>query len=208
MVPAKRIQRFAERDEVAGDEPRALMDQLVEGVLAVGSRLAPIDGAGRVSDFRAVERDVFAVALHRQLLQIGWKSLQILLVGQHGDGLRAEEIVVPDAEQAHEHRQVALERRGAEMLVHLVEAVQHGSEIIRADGQHRRKADRRIHRVAPADPIPESEHVGRIDAELGHFRRIRRNGDKVLGDRLFIAAETLQQTSREPCGRWSSFRAS
>ena len=60
-----------------------------------------------------------------------------------------------------------LEGRGAEMLVHLVEAVQHGAEIIRADGQHGRKADGRIHGVAAADPIPEAKHVGGIDAELG-----------------------------------------
>ena len=136
---------------------------------------------------------MFAVALHRQLLQIGRESLQVLLVGQHGDRLRAEEIVVPEREKTHEHRQVAFERGGAEVLVHLVEAVEHGAEIIRADGQHRRKADRRVHRVAPADPVPEPEHVGRIDAELRHFRRVRRNGDEVLGDRLFVAAETLQR---------------
>ena len=136
---------------------------------------------------------MFAVALHRQLLQIGRESLQVLLVRQHRDGLGAEEIVVPDGQQAHEHRQVALERRGAEVLVHLVEAVQHGAEIVRADGQHRRETDRRIHRVAPADPIPEPEHVGGIDAELRHFGRVRRNRDKMLGDGLFVAAETRQR---------------
>ena len=62
---------------------------------------------------------MLAVALHRQLLEVGREALQVLLVGQDRDGLRAEEVVVPDAEQAHQHRQVALERRGAEVLVHL-----------------------------------------------------------------------------------------
>src|SRR5205823_10605518 len=97
----------------------------------------PVDGAGRVGDLGPIERDVFAVALHRQLLQIGWKSLQVLLVRQHGNRLGTEEVVVPDAKEAHEYRQVTLERGGAEVLVHLVEAVQQSSEIIRADGQHR-----------------------------------------------------------------------
>ena len=193
VVPAKRVERLGERDEVAGNEPRSLMDQLVEGVLAVGSRLAPVDGAGLVGDFVAIERDVLAVALHRQLLQIGREALQVLLVGQHRHGLGAEEVVVPDRQQAHEHRQVALERRGAEVLVHLVEAVEHGAEVLRADGKHRRKADRRIHGVAPADPVPEPEHVGRVDAELRHFRGVRRDGDKMLGDRLFVAAETCER---------------
>ena len=41
-----------------------------------------------------------------------------------------------------------------------------------ADGEHRRQADRGVHRVAPADPVPEAEHVGGVDAELR--RRARR----------------------------------
>ena len=74
------------------------MDQLIEGMLAVGARLAPIDRAGVVVDPRAVERHMLAVALHGELLEIGGKALQILFVGQDGDGLGAEEIVVPEAE--------------------------------------------------------------------------------------------------------------
>src|SRR5215831_194642 len=85
MLP-KWVERFVERDEVAGNEPRALMNQLIERVLAIGARLAPIDGASIVVDALAVYGDVFAVALHGQLLQIGRESLQILLVGQHRDG--------------------------------------------------------------------------------------------------------------------------
>ena len=136
---------------------------------------------------------MLAVALHGQLLQIGRKALQVLLVGQDRDGLGAEEIVVPDGQQAHEHRQIALERRGAEMLVHLMEAVEHGAEVVRADGKHRRQADRRVHGIAPADPVPELEHVRGIDAELRHLRGVRRDGDEMPGDRPRIAAEALEQ---------------
>ena len=66
-------------------------------------------------------------------------------------------------------------------------------EVVRANGQHRREADRRVHGVAPADPVPELEHVGRIDAELRHFRRVRRDRDKMLGDGRFVAPETREQ---------------
>jgi len=41
------------------------------------------------------ERDVLAVAFHCQLLQIGREPLQILLVRQHRNGLRTEEVVIP-----------------------------------------------------------------------------------------------------------------
>ena len=47
VVPAQRVERLDKRNEVAGDEPRALMDQLVEGMLAIGARFAPVDRAGR-----------------------------------------------------------------------------------------------------------------------------------------------------------------
>ena len=46
VVAAQRIERLDKRDEVAGDEPRALMDQLIEGMLAIGARFAPVDRAG------------------------------------------------------------------------------------------------------------------------------------------------------------------
>src|SRR5438093_245848 len=88
---------------------------------------------------------MFSVALHRQLLQICRETLQILLVRQDRDSLCAEKVVVPNGEQAHENRQVDLEGGRAEMLVHLVEAIQHAAEIIRTDGDHGRKADCRIH---------------------------------------------------------------
>src|SRR4030095_12941546 len=96
VMSAKVIQRLGKRDKVTRDQPRSLMDQLVEGMLAVSSRLTPVDGASRVGHLSPIERDVFAVALHRQLLQISWKSLQVLLVRQHGHCLGTEEVVVPD----------------------------------------------------------------------------------------------------------------
>src|SRR5580765_4818135 len=65
MVAAKRIERLAKGDEVTRNKPGPLVNQLVEGVLTVGSRLAPIDGAGRIRDLGPVNRDVLAVALHR-----------------------------------------------------------------------------------------------------------------------------------------------
>ena len=40
------------------------------------------------------------------------------------------------------------------------------AEVLRPDREHGRQADRRIHRVAAADPVPEPEHVGGVDAEL------------------------------------------
>jgi hypothetical protein len=54
MVVTDRVVADGRRQEVAGDQLGALVDQLVEGVLAVGTRLTPDDGAGLVVNRLAV----------------------------------------------------------------------------------------------------------------------------------------------------------
>ncbi len=85
--------------------------------------------------------------------------MQPLVVGQHRERIQSEEIPIPDAEQSHQHRQVVLERRGAEVLVHLVAAFQHQLELIHAQRQRDRQAHRRPHRIATADPVPHRKAV-------------------------------------------------
>ena len=114
---AVRVVRLAEADEVGGHEPGALVEELEEGVLAVRARLAPHDGPGVPADRLAATGHGLAVALHVELLEVGGEAGQLLAVGEDGVGLGAEEVRVPDAEQAEEHRQVVLDRRGAEVLV-------------------------------------------------------------------------------------------
>src|SRR5438477_2364536 len=77
VMPAQWRECADECDEVTRDEPRALVDQLVKGVLAVGAWFAPVNGTRLVIHFLPLERDVFAVALHRQLLEIGRESFQV-----------------------------------------------------------------------------------------------------------------------------------
>ena len=167
VMAAEGVEGFVEADEVAGDEAGALVDELVEAVLAVGAGLAPVDGAGLGFDVLAVEGDVLAVGLHGELLEVGGEALEVLLVGEDGDGLGVEEVGVPDGEQAEERGEVLLEGRGAEVDVHRVEAGEHGAEVVGADGDHGAEADGGVHGVAAADPVPEAEHVGGVDAELG-----------------------------------------
>src|SRR5262249_1137328 len=68
VMIAQRGEALAESDEVARDELRALMDQLVERMLTVGAGLAPVDRAGLIRDSLAVSRDALATALHGELL--------------------------------------------------------------------------------------------------------------------------------------------
>ena len=116
----------------------------------------------------------------------------MLVVGQHGVAAGAEEIAVPDAEQRQDHRQVALERRGAEVLVHGVRAGEQLLEAVQADRERDRQPDRRPQGVAAADPVPEREHVGAVDAERSDRLGVGRDRHEVLRDRGLVA-EALDQ---------------
>src|SRR5215813_14982558 len=56
------VKQMCEGDEVTRNEPGALMDQLIERVLAIGSRLAPIDRTCLMVHRRPGERHMLAVA--------------------------------------------------------------------------------------------------------------------------------------------------
>src|SRR5258708_22658773 len=53
VMSAELVERLCEGDEIAGDEPSALVDQFIERVLAIGSGLAPVDRSGLVVNRRA-----------------------------------------------------------------------------------------------------------------------------------------------------------
>ncbi len=68
VVPPQRIEGLVESDKVAGYQFGPLVDELVEGVLSVGTRLSPDDGSGLVVYLPALEIDMLSVALHIKLL--------------------------------------------------------------------------------------------------------------------------------------------
>src|SRR5215470_8271268 len=80
VVPAQRVEGLGKGDKITRDQSCALMDELIKGVLAVGSRFTPVDGAGLVIDLGAVEDNVLAIALHCQLLQVRRETLEVLLI--------------------------------------------------------------------------------------------------------------------------------
>ncbi len=177
-----RVRGVHERDEVGRDELGALVDQLVEGVLAVGARLAPEDLAGLGGDRGAVPTHGLAVGFHGELLQVGREAVQVLVVRQHGVGGGLEEVAVPHVQHAEQHDDVLLERSVRVVFVDLVEAVQELLEAGRAEDHGEGGADGGVDGVAAADPVPEAKGVGRIDAELGDLLQVGGDGDEVLLD--------------------------
>ena len=117
-----------------------------------------IDRAGGVVDPLAVAAHRLAVALHVALLEIGRRSgagagrraacaWRARRPGSCGTRRRAA---------PSDHRQVALERRGAEMLVHGVGAGEQLLEALEADRERDRQADRRPQASSGRRPSPRS----------------------------------------------------
>ena len=182
MVIADRVVADGGCQEVTGDQLGALVDQLVEGVLAVGARLTPDDGAGLVVNRLAVAIHVLAVGFHVALLEVGREAVHVLIVRQDGFRLGAVEVVVPQANQRQQHRHVLLIGGSSEVHVHLEGTLQQGFEIFKADRQGDRHADGRPGGVAAANPVPELEHVVGVDTELGHGLAVGGERGEVLGD--------------------------
>ncbi len=109
------------------------------------------------------------------------------------DGAVIEEIAVPDAQQRQDHRHVLFQRRALEVLVHGMCAGQEFAELVEADRQRYRQANRRPHRITAADPIPEREHIGGIDAERCDTLDIGGDRNEVLAQIGLLRAGRILQ---------------
>mmetsp|Transcript_12616 Transcript_12616/g.31058 ORF Transcript_12616/g.31058 Transcript_12616/m.31058 type:complete len:200 (-) Transcript_12616:154-753(-) len=76
-------------DEIGGHHT-ALMHQLVERVLPIGSRFTKVNWAGRKRKFRSIESYAFPITLHVHLLNVRCQFEQSLLVGQQGSSFVTE----------------------------------------------------------------------------------------------------------------------
>mmetsp|Transcript_17835 Transcript_17835/g.42034 ORF Transcript_17835/g.42034 Transcript_17835/m.42034 type:complete len:298 (+) Transcript_17835:1005-1898(+) len=129
------------REEVAGDQLSALVNQLVKSMLAVRSWLTPNDRAGRGADGLPLPGDSLSVALHVPLLQVCREAMQALVIRQNCLRLGAKEVVVPDAKHSQDHRQILVHRRSAEVLVHVVGAAKKLLKVVHANAERNREAN-------------------------------------------------------------------
>ena len=138
-------------DEVARNHLGALVDQLVEGVLAVGARFAPEDRAGLVVHALRVTIDGLAGGFHVRLLEVGGEAVQVLVVREHRVAGSAEEVVVPHADEGEDNRHVLVGRGGLEMLIHLVGALMELHVVFKTDAE----SDGKISLGVPRPKVPE-----------------------------------------------------
>ena len=197
FVVAAQVAAFFKRgDEVDRGDVGTLVQQLEEGVLTVDAGFAPNNRGGFVADGLAVEGNLFAVALHVELLDEFGQAVEVLVVG--GDDVAAAAVVVdvPDADEGENDGEVALERGVDEVLVHQVRAVEQFDEVFFTQVEHDGQADCRPEAVSSADPVPKFKHIGGVDTEFGDGFLVGGDGDEVFGDSGFIACVVKEPFAR------------
>ena len=151
VVIANLVVAVGRGDEVARNHLGALVDQLVEGVLAVGARFAPEDRAGLVVHALGVAIDGLTVRFHVGLLEVGSEAMEVLVVREHRVAGSAEEVVVPHADEGEDNRHVLVGRSGLEMLIHFVGALVELHVVVETDAQ----SDGKISLGVPRPKFPE-----------------------------------------------------
>ncbi len=66
VMTSQRRERMSKGNKIARNQPGALMNQLIERMLSVGARFAPVNRAGLIIDVLAIQCDVLAVACRRR----------------------------------------------------------------------------------------------------------------------------------------------
>lgn len=120
------------------------------------------------------------------LLEVIGKLVHVLIVGQQSMRLSAIEVVVPDSQHGQQDWDISFQRSFKEVFIHLVSSQEEILEVFRSDVKHDGETDGRPKGVSTTDPIPEFEHVCRVDAESGDGGSVGRESNEVLGDVRFL----------------------
>ena len=123
-----------------------------------------------------------AVRLHVPLLEVIGELVKVLVIGEKKLGLSTVEIVVPEADDGQDDREVPLQGSLPEVLVHAVSTLEELLKVIISDNESDRQSDGTPKGVPSTDPIPELEHVLLRDTEGGDSLGIRTEGDEMLGN--------------------------
>src|ERR1700677_2307933 len=186
MMVADGIMADGRRYKVAGDDNGTLVDQLIKSMLAVRSRFTPDYRPRGPGDGLSVPVDVLPIAFHISLLEISRKTVHILIIGQNGFRLCAEEVGVPKPDEGHRHWDILFERSIPEVKVGLMRSLQQGLEVVVTDGEGNRQTDGAPERITAADPVPELEHIRFVDAEFHHVFFIGGKRYKMFGHLAFV----------------------
>mmetsp|Transcript_24882 Transcript_24882/g.37965 ORF Transcript_24882/g.37965 Transcript_24882/m.37965 type:complete len:308 (+) Transcript_24882:34-957(+) len=127
--------------EIARDELGSLVDELVEGMLSVGSGFSPDDGTSFALDLLVGAVDVLSIGLHITLLEVSGEAVHVLVVRENSNGLGIEKVIVPQADHSEGQRDIFLRWRVDEVLVDGVGTGVHFHPVVETDGEGNRSSD-------------------------------------------------------------------
>ena len=156
------------------------MQQLIEGVLTIGARLAENHGAGGVVHRLAEAVDGFTVALHVQLLKMGRKTAQSLRVWKNRGGGIAQHIALVNANQSIQHGGILPQVGVLCQPVSLGSAAEEVGEDLGAKGKRQHAAAHAGGRGEPTADVVIHEESRQIVGRLGQRRGLGGDSDHVM----------------------------
>mmetsp|Transcript_40401 Transcript_40401/g.72796 ORF Transcript_40401/g.72796 Transcript_40401/m.72796 type:complete len:592 (+) Transcript_40401:163-1938(+) len=180
-------------EEIAGNDLRSLVDELVEGMLSVRSGLSPDDGPSLDIDPIAFFVDGLSITFHVGLLEVSRESMHVLIVRQDGQTLCLMEVIVPNTDQCQSQWQVVLGIGSQKVLIYGMRSCMHFHPIVKSQRQGDGSTNGRPDGVSTSDPIPKSEHVVGINSKFRDSRCIRGKRGKVLRHTGGISLVVIQK---------------
>jgi len=92
------------------------------------------------------------------------------------------EIRIPNTQQTRNNRDILLQRRLTEMLIHSMSTLQELVEVLVSNVDGNAQSDSRPNTVSSTYPALEAKHVLGVDTELGDFSLVGGECNEVLGD--------------------------
>ena len=108
--------------------------------------------------------------------------MHILIVRKNSFSFGSVKIVIPDANQRQDYRQVFVEIFAAEVIIHGVCTFKQLDVVIVTNSQNNGQTDGQPQRITAAYPVPEAEHVSCVDAKGRNRFSIGRNCHKMFGN--------------------------
>ena len=159
---------------------RALVQELVKGVLPIGTGLPPHHWVCGPLHWLSITPNCLAIGLHFRLLQIGRQPAQCLSVGKdHPTGV-AEHIGVPQLDQGQMQGNVLVSPGLREMPVHCPGSSQQGAERLRTGAKRDGQPHWAPEGKTPPNPVAKAKHAVFGNAHCGGALHIGRNRCQVV----------------------------
>jgi hypothetical protein len=116
------------------------------------------------------------------LLEIGSKTMHVLIIRKNGFGLGTKEVVIVETNDSHQDGDVVLKRGVEEMLIHFITTTKKLFKVIITNGDGNGQTNGGPEGITTTYPVPELEHVFGINTETSDLLGVGGEGNEMFGD--------------------------